>query len=426
MSEPLAALSLMMMVMGVTLLRGGRDTAPQRRGQAGPGAALTDLLHCLAVLGWESDRNGGRRPTFVTPWSRNLLGSLLDRWMSDGLLWSDLVHPADRDHVIAAWNRARTVGRNQDLEYRLVSCDDRVIWVRDVIRCVASTDDGTPAFHGAWVDITAEKRVVQLDAELRQSGRLECLGRSTSGIAHDFGNLLTVILGRSDLLDAALAPGDAQRQPLQAIQVAARRASSLVRRLLRLAGRERAGHGVIDLTGTVSEMHELLLPLMGERVEVVIETEEFPRFVPLECAELEQIILNLSLNARDAMPAGGRLLIRTLETVVGAGDGADTGVTPGRYGLLTVSDTGCGIEPTACAQIFDPFFTTKDPDAGRGLGLAITRRIAEQHGGGVTVTSQIGDGTVFRVYLPCCEGAVPATLMKGLATTSVAPAARAA
>lgn len=336
------------------------------------------------------------------------------------------MHPDDREHVIDVWNRVLAVGQDQNLEYRLVTSNARETWVRDVIRRGGSTDDGAPTLNGGWIDITAEKRVAQLDAELRHFGRLECLGRLTSGIAHDFGNLVTVILGRSDLIHAALTDDDAQRPAVQVIREAARRASSLVDRLLHLAGRGRAASGVVDLTSVVSEMYDLLRSLMGERVEVVIDTEESPRFVRLECAELEQMLLHLAVNARDAMPAGGRLLIRTQLTEVGIDAGADTGVEPGRYGMLEVRDTGCGIDRTTCDRIFEPFFTTKGPDAGSGFGLAITRRIAEQHGGGITVASDVGDGTVFRVYLPCCDSVTPVTVTKGRAPTSTLPEVRAA
>ena len=408
------------MVLGVTLWRGDcdRSRAP-RGGQAvGPGTAVPDLLQCLSVLGWEGAGHGGRRPTFVTAWSRNLLGSLLDHWREDSSRWIDVVHPADRERVTEAWTRALAVRQDRDLEYRLVASDNQVIWVRDVIRRAESTDDGAPALHGAWIDITAERQVAQLDAELRRSQRLESLGQLTSGIAHDFGNLLTVIVGRSDVIHAALADDDPQRPAVQAIRESARRASSLVDHLVRLARRQGDTSGVVDLTGVVSGMHDLLRPLMGERIEVVLDPEESPRFVRSEQVELEQIILNLAVNARDAMPDGGRLLIRTLETEVEVNDREDTGVRPGRYGVLEVSDTGCGIERSIRARIFEPFFTTKGPDAGSGLGLSITRRIAEQHGGGITVRSNVGDGTLFRVYLPRCDGAVIAPLTDRLATTS--------
>ena len=388
---------------------------------------MSELLQCLSVLGWEGDRDGGRRPTVVTPWSRNLLGSLLDRWREAPSRWIDVIHPADRERVTAAWNRVPAAWPDQEpLEYRLHASDDRVVWVRDVIRRTESTDDGASVLHGVWVDITAEKQVLQLDAELRRSQRLEYLGRLTSGIAHDFGNLLTVIVGRSDVIYASLAADDAQRPAVQAIREAARRAMSLVTRLRGLSGREADAPEAVDLTGVVSEMQALLRPLMGEQIEVVIDTGESSRFVWSERVELEQVILNLAVNARDAMLAGGRLLIRILETEVEVDASADIGVRPGRYGVLEVSDTGCGIEQSTRARIFDPFFTTKGPDGGSGLGLSITRRIAEQHGGGITVRSDVGDGTVFRVYLPCCDGAVRAPMTQRLVTTTTPSALRAA
>ena len=428
MSELFVAMSVMM-ALGITLLGDGRDRRrPPSGGQSlGSDTVSPDLLQCLPVLGWEGDRGGGRRPTVVTPWSLNLLGSLLDRWREAPHRWIDVVHPADRERVTAAWNRVRAGWQEQELlEYRLIASDNREIWVRDVIRHTVSTVDGASVLHGVWVEITAEKQVVRLDAELRRSQRFEGLGRLMSGIAHDFGNLLTVIVGRSDLIYGTLAADDEQRPAVQAIREAARRATSLVKRLGCLALREADAPGLVDLTRIVSDMHALLRPLMGERIEVVIDAGESAPVVWSERVELERVILNLSVNARDAMPGGGRLLIRILETEVEVDNSADIGVKPGRYGVLEVSDTGCGIERSTHDRIFEPFFTTKGPGAGSGLGLAITRRSAEQHGGGITVKSAVGAGALFRVYLPCCDGGVLAPLTQRFVTRTTPPVARAA
>jgi signal transduction histidine kinase/ActR/RegA family two-component response regulator len=239
------------------------------------------------------------------------------------------------------------------------------------------------------------------------SERLESLGRLTGGIVHDFNNLLFVITGQVELARRALGPGHPAGARLVPALQAAERAAALTRQLLAFSRGSTPEPRLLDLNAVVAQLDRMLQRVIGEDVQIEIRAGRGLGRVWADRTQMEQLLLNLALNARDAMPEGGRLTIETRDVAVDAGD-PFTAPTPGRYVLLTVSDEGVGIDAETRKHIFEPFFTTKPEGAGSGIGLATVHGIVEQAGGSIRVDSEPGVGTTFRVHLPCADDPVDA------------------
>jgi PAS domain S-box-containing protein len=255
---------------------------------------------------------------------------------------------------------------------------------------------------GASLDVTAHAR---LEVQLRQAQRMEALGSLAGGIAHDFNNLLTAILGYCDLALAAAEPGSEVRRDLEEIQHAARSAESLTRQLLIFGRKSIVQPAVLRLNDVVGRVEKILRRVVGEHVAFDVSLSRDMGFVRADPGQLEQVVMNLVVNARDAMPMGGSLTISTGTAQLDESDVAALGGgTPGAFDSLTVTDTGGGMTPELQSQIFDPFFTTKGPEKGTGLGLATVHGIVRQAGGYVSATSVPGQGSRFTVLLPRVAG----------------------
>ena len=267
-------------------------------------------------------------------------------------------------------------------------------------------------------DVTERRR---LEEQLRQSQKMEAIGQLAGGIAHDFNNLLTAILGFCSLLERQVGANAQMRGDVAEIRHAAGRAAELTRKLLAFGRRQMLAPRVLDLNALVSDLDRMLRRVIGDHIVLVTQLEPALAPVKADLGQLEQIILNLVVNARDAMPQGGRVTIQTANTDLGEPN-ADTHapVVPGRYVLLAVSDTGTGMHPEAKAHLFEPFFTTKEVGKGTGLGLATVYGIVKQSGGYIWVYSEPGSGTAVKIYLPSCDQPVqPAArppVLQGLPT----------
>jgi PAS domain S-box-containing protein len=253
----------------------------------------------------------------------------------------------------------------------------------------------------------AEEALRDSEAQLQQAQKMDAMGRLTAGVAHDFNNLLSVIVGYSALIGDGLPADDPRRADLMEIKEAGERAAELTRQLLAFSRRQVLQPRVVDLNQIVSRLESLLRRLIGEDIELEVVPSPAAAPVSVDAGQMEQVIMNLVINARDAMPTGGRLIIRIeLAQVDEAFTSEHPGAAPGPHVMLVVADTGVGMDAATRARIFEPFFTTKEPGQGTGLGLSTVFGIVRQSAGMIRVSSEVGKGTTFRIYLPAVEGLV--------------------
>ncbi len=276
--------------------------------------------------------------------------------------------------------------------------DGGAAWTFQNASLLADEQAGEVIVEGTVSDITERRH---LEEQLRQSQKMEGIGQLAGGIAHDFNNLLTTILGYSDMALSQLPAHDPIREDILEIQKAGQRASNLTRQLLAFSRKQVFEPRVLDLNGLIAESSRMLARLIGEHIRFVTELDPGLASVRADPGQIEQVIVNLVVNARDAMPDGGTLTVRTANADVVASNARDhSGVAPGRYVVIAVRDTGVGIDPDTQKHIFEPFFTTKEKPQGTGLGLATVYGIVSQSGGHIFVASEPGRGSTFAIYLP--------------------------
>jgi PAS domain S-box-containing protein len=314
-----------------------------------------------------------------------------------------IIHPEDRP--IATERRRRQLAGQVDVsEYRIIAKDGRILWQRFYDRPVWDAAEGRVVrIYGAVQDVT---QIKQLEQQLNQAQKMEAIGRLAGGIAHDFNNLLTVILGNVDLMLDAPRDDHNLREDAEQIQHAAKSAAALTRQLLAFSRQQVLEPHLLDLNMVVQDMGPLLRRLIGDDITLVTQLAPDLGQLKADRGQLEQVLMNLAVNARDAMPAGGTL---TVETANVAFDDAPVrehiDVERRAYIRLTISDTGVGMDAATRARIFEPFFTTKAVGRGTGLGLATVHGIVRQSGGHVWVYSEVGHGTAFTIYLPRVDAA---------------------
>jgi PAS domain S-box-containing protein len=294
----------------------------------------------------------------------------------------------------------RRTGRLNGMEVQWKRKDGRVIIVRLSGRSVSSTAESEQVLELFAEDIT-ERR--QLEEQFRQAQKMEAVGRLAGGVAHDFNNLLMVINGYTEVLLEHLPDESGMRQKVQSIQQAADRAATLTRQLLAFSRKQLLELKVVDVNTVIQDMERLLRPLIGENIELVTRLSGDAGRIRADAGQLEQVIMNLVVNAKDAMPEGGRITLQSSCVIVNQEFRERRYILPGSYVVISVSDNGQGMEKETQSRIFEPFFTTKEKGKGTGLGLSTVYGIVKQSNGYIYPESEVGNGTTFKIYLPRVE-----------------------
>lgn len=347
--------------------------------------------------------NADGRQRYVSPAAEKITGFPVAEL--EGRSLNTLIHPDDLQKVMVAWNEAVTFPeKSVTVEYRHIHKTKE--WV--FIEATAQSFLTEPAINGGIAsvrDITERKKVEEenkhLQTQLAQAHKMESIGRLAGGVAHDFNNMLGVILGHTEMALDELSPANPLFTNLQEINTAARRSADLTRQLLAFARKQTVAPKVLDLNNTVQKMITMLRRLIGEDINLVWLPGENLHPVKMDPTQIDQILANLCVNARDAIADMGTVTITT-ETASfdEAYCAAHLGYSPGGYVLLEVCDTGCGMDANTLSLLFEPFFTTKEIGKGTGLGLAMVYGIVQQNNGFIKVLSEPGQGSTFKIYLP--------------------------
>ncbi len=367
------------------------------------------LVEATAQIVWHTDGRGtfsGEQPGWTS-----FTGQTTEQLQNGGAI--EAIHPDDRQHLAAEWARTIADGKTLETTCRIRRRDGeyRHMAVRAIPVRAERTD--IREWVGTHTDITdkveTEEQLRRAETQLLQAQRMEAIGRLAGGVAHDFNNLLTVITGASQLLLQSLPSGSEEHADAVDISHAATRAAYLTRQLLAFSRRQVLQMQVVSLNTVVLDVETILRRVIGEDIALHIRLAHDLGSVRADPGQIEQVLMNLAVNARDAMPDGGRLTVETCNVDIGAEyAGIHLGVEPGAYVSLVVSDTGQGMDAMTRAQIFEPFFTTKGPGKGTGLGLSTVYGIVKQSDGTIWVYSEPGKGATFKIYLPRNDSAADA------------------
>jgi len=321
------------------------------------------------------------------------------------------IHPEDRQRVEVELEEAVKSGNKYESEYRIVQPDSSLRWVIARGRIERDATGKAIRMPGVIFDTSERKQVEEALAEsekrLQQSQKMEAIGTLTGGVAHDFNNLLTAIIGNVQLALRKAKPEDSIQHSLQEIEKAGNRAALLTRQLLAFSRRQHLERRTINLNEIIADFMKMLERIIGEDVEMSVQYASDLPAVFADPAQIEQVVMNLAVNARDAMPEGGKLNIETYNIELDESYCQRyPDMQPGRYAQIRVSDSGSGMDEETQARIFEPYFTTKGIDKGTGLGLSIVYGIVKQHDGHINVCSELGRGTIFQVFLPIVKQTV--------------------
>lgn len=370
------------------------DISQRRQAEAARLASeqrLRLLLHSANLVVWEADPHT-LNFTYVSDYCERLLGYSRSAWLEPNF-WNDHLHPDDRDESVEICKHGCESGVDHRMEYRMISADGKIVWIEDAVH--VQIDDGKVVLlQGVIQDISQRKL---LEEQLRQSQKMEAIGRLAGGVAHDFNNILTVMMGYSELLLFTMPPNDPGRAAIASINEAGKRAAALTRQLLTFSRKAIVAPKVLDLNDLVRSTETLLRPTIGEDIKLTIDIDPDVRPIRADRVHIEQVLMNLAINARDAMPQGGSMTISTHNSVRVP---SNSSRIPEDYVELSLADSGCGMSEEVISKIFDPFFTTKEVGRGTGLGLAVVHGVVTGAGGFIHVDSQMGLGTTFHLCFP--------------------------
>jgi PAS domain S-box-containing protein len=371
---------------------------------------LDEIIASVPGIVWEM-RGRPDDPTqtmhFVSDHADRMLGYSIEQWLCTPNFWLQIVHPDDRED---AARQAATLfaGKKGGISrFRWLAADGGEVWVEARSTVICDHDGNPIGMRGVTTDISAAKEAeaarVQLEEQLRQAQKMESVGRLAGGVAHDFNNLLTVINGHSSIALQQLQPGHPLHASLTDIQTAGERAADLTRQLLALSRRQLLMPQVLELNTLITESTGMLGRLLGEDIELVTSLDPEVGRVRSDPGQMNQVIMNLAANARDAMPRGGKLSLETRNAILDEEHGRQLSLPPGPYVMLCITDSGSGMDAETISHIFEPFFTTKGPGQGTGLGLSTVYGIVKQSAGSIWVDSQPGRGTSVEIHLPRIE-----------------------
>jgi PAS domain S-box-containing protein len=354
-------------------------------------AATPVLISVLRIteqgfqLAWMSDNLRS-----VTGWSGVEKGKWNDWWIEN-------IHPEDRPKVLESQSILCS-DEHQELEYRFRRPEGSYLWIRDQRKLQRNHSVRPDEVIGTWTDISERKH---LENQLAQAQKMEAIGVLAGGIAHDFNNMLTIIKGYTEVVLDDLAPDSPYRPDLEEVLKAGKQATSLTAQILAFSRKQVLQPAVLNLNDTVAEMRTMLCRLIGEDIELSTVTQPDLELISADPGQLQQIVMNLAVNAREAMPHGGKLNIATRTVCV---DDVFRKLHPSAkansYVMLEISDNGIGMDAVTQARIFDPFFTTKEIGRGTGLGMSIVYGIVSQSDGFISVQSEPGIGSTFRIFFP--------------------------
>lgn len=357
------------------------------------------LAEAIQDVFWMTELDGFKA-VYVSPAYERIWQRPLEKLYQDTGEWAQGIHPEDRDRVWESFQKTGERGSYEE-EYRVLRPDGTIRWIHDRGVILDGPGGQSSRVAGIAQDVTAQ-RILQ--EQFLQSQKMEMVGQLASGLAHDFNNLLSVILGYSELLQPRLEAAGVNQSAVSEIRKAAERATRLTRQLLAFSRKQVMQPKVLDLNTVVADMEEMMRRLIGEHIKLQARPGVNLEAVKADPGQMEQVLLNLAVNARDAMPEGGVLTIETANVELDeAYARTNPGMKPGQYVLVAVSDTGMGMDEETLLHIFEPFFTTKGVGKGTGLGLATVYGIIKQSGGYLWVHSEPGKGTTFKVYLPVAE-----------------------
>ncbi|HMV99299.1 MAG TPA: PAS domain S-box protein [Acidobacteriota bacterium] len=333
---------------------------------------------------------------YISPGYEKIWGRTCESLYQSPETWMDAIHPDDRSRVEQALKKQITGGYM--VEYRVIRPDGTIRWVHDQGFPISDTTGQIYRVAGVAEDITDQR---QIEEQLRQAQKMEAIGQLAGGVAHDFNNILGAIMLQAGFAGKVRDMPPGVQNTLQDIVASAKRGANLTRQLLAFSRRQMLEPRELDLNEVVTNLSRMLQRIVGEDVLIDLCLHPAPLITYADAGMLDQVLMNLVINARDAMPNGGQLLIETSTTYISEKEAAiNPDSKPGTYACLLVSDTGCGIPPEDLPHIFEPFFTTKEPGKGTGLGLATVFGIVKQHQGFILVSSQTGHGTTIQIFLP--------------------------
>ncbi|TAK16585.1 MAG: PAS domain-containing sensor histidine kinase [Acidobacteria bacterium] len=377
------------------VIAGVVDLTKRREAESAQRAAderFRQIAESIQEVFWMTDVKT-RRLEYVSPGYERVWGRTCESLYANQKDWLTAVHPSDQARVREAMQNP-----SREIEYRIHRPDGELRWIRDRSFPVRNADGELIRIAGISEDIT-ERRT--LERELRQAQRMESIGLLAGGVAHDFNNLLTVIGASAEMLEEECAGREPAHALVTDIQHASQRAAGLTRQLLAFSRRDVIDPRVTSLNAVVADTEKMLRRLIGEDLELTTSADPGAPPVLIDPDQWSQVLINLAVNARDAMPSGGRLSIATRDARITHDESHHHArLRPGHYAMLEITDTGSGMTPEVRARIFDPFFTTKEKGHGTGLGLSVVHGIVQQCHGHVDVESEVGAGTTFRIYLP--------------------------